>query len=64
MGSYCCTDDVSLGVKHEEYYLEIENKTISFPKQNPVFIQSRLETVKEEPNEYSEQSEYSKASRR
>jgi hypothetical protein len=62
MGNFCCTDDLTRGLKFEEYHIDIDNKTVIVNK-NPLVIQSRLETVKEEPNEYSEQSEYRSVSR-
>ncbi|OMJ82234.1 hypothetical protein SteCoe_17139 [Stentor coeruleus] len=62
MGNFCCSDDLNRGPKYEEYHFDID-KSVSVPNKNPMFVQSHLETVKEEPIEYSEQSEYRSVSR-
>ena len=62
MGNFCCTDEISKGIKFEEYYYDVDKITAPSNK-NPLCFQSRLETVKEDAYENSEQSEYRSLSR-
>ncbi|OMJ91679.1 hypothetical protein SteCoe_5706 [Stentor coeruleus] len=62
MGNFCCNDEVTKGKKAEEYHFEIE-KVKSYAQKNNYLLQPHLETVKEEPYECSEQSEYRSVSR-
>jgi hypothetical protein len=62
MGNTCCNDEVNKGKKAEDYHFELE-KVESYANKNTYLLQSKLETVKEEPYECSEQSEYRSVSR-
>ena len=56
MGNVCCACDMKKNTKSEEYHLEIY-KGVPYPAKHTLLLHSRLETVKEEAKEYTEQSE-------
>lgn len=62
MGNTCCNDEVNNVKKPEDYHFELE-KVESYTNKNTYLLQSKLETVKEELYECSEQSEYRSVSR-
>ena len=62
MGNFCCTEEITRGSRCEEYHIDIE-LTVSPPITNPLFLNSHLDTVKEEAVECSEQSDYLSMSR-
>ena len=59
MGNFCCSEDLRLTSKCEEHYLDAsKSSNPEYSKQMSLHL--RLETVKEDQREYSEQSDQSK----
>lgn len=59
MGNFCCSEDLRLTSKCEEQYFE-PNKSGRQDCIKQSTLRLRLETVKEEQREYSEQSDRSR----
>lgn len=60
MGNFCCNEDLPKSLKQDDHHMEIEKSSsyLAIPLKNV-----HLDTVKEDPYENSEQSEYRTISR-